>query len=1611
MHNDENDPFSDTGPWTEKGVVGSPEEQSEQHFAAVDTEVNVQLHAPKAVPTLDLSDVKTMLGASENEVLVPPPSPSRRRWNTLRSHVLPSLTESETPSLPPEPTEIQRPGTPTSRPQTPRMYRFGQKKSMRHVVDQAREVAVDETRRLTDNIRRACWAVRYGEVSVRQKAEREALSTDREYFLLKQVEQQTAVETFEYAVRTWKAPSSEEELERCLWCCQAASVPSRSRIRILGALSALLFSREKTFRTDTPIILQTLLQAMFSLLSSLASSNASSEAESLKAYIFAIKDGQCGTPTPPALEKEYGVRFSGADRNEKVRDIITTESVIGCLEVGSEACRRWSLRHLLEEYWTLPEPAMKQTPLLSCMNWRKLKTFISSAIALLSSSLADAQTLIMDCDAIVGVLRSRVLPEVEAMQNDDFAAEIQNRVVRLTLELLCIRGSSEREYVMRQFCRWFRDDMRWKLSIEKTIQEFIAEIEWPVIFRLLPTVVEELPEEIRMLMVSSILPRLNDRLMADPPEYPCTPLSVFLETVSRMCPKAFFKPIFTCAVSSKDLTIANQLCVFRIIAKYMPDFWTFDAEMMSVALMSETSNTKSRGKGAAPTWGKVRLGQLVLLFELIEHLRTVRDSKDLSALSAAAKFFTALEARLGLMLETKEQSTLIPVSQRFLFCSLFREIRLLTRSLKPASWLPSVVSWALYDPTQDADQAFNIDDDDEETMATFDKLQALYAQAQAGASGSGKRRTTVILPSNPDIQATKKAQNDDSTPDVLADRLEKLKSLHHALRSTILELLVTISGLLTPEDYLRLTSTLWHRHLDDTSINVVAPTCFLVMQCAEKNADDFVRIIEDDLSSTDSGVRCEAIQKVSTILSWRFQILSQEVILDRTYRRPFKLSRPPILFVPTDIGTNLFILEEDPDDFKDSNGLALPLELRRRLSEIGWTEERGEIDPRTEKIKTPMTLLPTQQLDAFSIGADTPPPQDESRSASPSPEPSPTKSSAGDMSVIRRDSSSTGRSPGARRRPVFVSTLVALFPRLASMMNDDDFLVSSIAKNLVVDLMRDDPALLSRTVFHQLSGDPSSVLSAISTLRTFLHVQHTLPPGMAHHVLNHLAGFLKSSVRHTELTHPLQSYAYCVPVIAKLVVQVGKLSIREIRRAKVDMFLIPSGSLWFPPSAPTGPMFPRALGTDNNPFEPLPSTLVWITLIRTSQNMLFLSMLKRNPQDIKAIRKHMTRLVLPSRGDNSDQSPIPLVTFAPRKRHEGALSNDLDVMALSLTLARSYLLLLNQAFRSMSRHLNDRNELAIHLDGLNRILLAHGDDIGIVAQTMLALLVASTRFRRLFTSGGGYTLFMPAVIKTYCEAESHPGIRAAIEFAINRFYALHQESFVFQTFDIMSHIITLPDVDSGWIAKNVYTLFATLKNSSPANDYDAAGICNLTKAEEQEALMVRIAEEVPQAFFASIRLGGQGQNQVTMEVPEQHEGKHLGLDDLVRLFLTVIAHNPGIQRAQHFLRFLLLLAPYLYHASGPARSVLRDGVDALGVILVNRGAGKAKVPESAQIRPPEDYSYLPDASSQGNSSQVYSSSSSSSTSDLLAMRLDYLSLVLALRGQEGGWEEMVPHAS
>jgi len=446
--------------------------------------------------------------------------------------------------------------------------------------------------------------------------------------------------------------------------------------------------------------------------------------------------------------------------------------------------------------------------------------------------------------------------------------------------------------------------------------------------------------------------------------------------------------------------------------------------------------------------------------------------------------------------------------------------------------------------------------------------------------------------------------------------------------------------------------------------------------------------------------------------------MSQNFILDRTHR-PFKLAKAPLAFMPTDMGSPRFVLDTSQLDMKDK----LPLELRKRLAEIGWADDDASVDQQHEWIQTPMSLLPSMQLDRIdpTNGEMIP-----SSTSTPSPASSPRKSpffekTAEEAPLLRRNSSSGGPLYGTKRKAIFVPMIGQIFPRLSGLAFDTDFTVASQTRNVLLDIMRSDSLLLSRPIFDLLTGDRPDVDAAISTFRSFLHIRRILPPSMAHTVWNHLAGLLKYLVKQVESTDTLHTFALAVPILAKLVPQVSDMNVRELRRAKLETFLIPSGRLWFSDSTPDGPMFPRQFDR-RNPFVDASSQIADVTMIRMAQNNLLLALLRRNTQDVQLVRKSMHQLELPF-AEHYERS-LELRDYVPLRmpRADDTSFDALKNRGLSLMLARSHIPLVAQIFRALSRHLNDKAELATLVDGLNRILLVHGNDIGIVTQVLIGRL-------------------------------------------------------------------------------------------------------------------------------------------------------------------------------------------------------------------------------------------------------------------------------------------------
>lgn len=144
------------------------------------------------------------------------------------------------------------------------------------------------------------------------------------------------------------------------------------------------------------------------------------------------------------------------------------------------------------------------------------------------SSSADSETFISDSDIVIKVFRTRVLPDVEAMDSE-ISAELRVTIIRLVIEVLRNRHGHERDYISMVFSRWYQEGGLWAESINTSLRDLVSlhqliqmpkesltilskvnNAEWPTMLRLLPVVVEEFSEDLRLPLLSMILPLVND---------------------------------------------------------------------------------------------------------------------------------------------------------------------------------------------------------------------------------------------------------------------------------------------------------------------------------------------------------------------------------------------------------------------------------------------------------------------------------------------------------------------------------------------------------------------------------------------------------------------------------------------------------------------------------------------------------------------------------------------------------------------------------------------------------------------------------------------------------------------------------------------------------------------------------------------------------------------------------------------------------------------------------------------------------------------------------------------------------------------------------------------
>lgn len=283
---------------------------------------------------------------------------------------------------------------------------------------------------------------------------------------------------------------------------------------------------------------------------------------------------------------------------------------------------------------------------------RKICTFAYAANQLLEVDGLE------HCTTVLNLVETLVLPEV-ARFGEVKGNETMRLVVLLVVRVLCLEikeGSLTRSTHL--LTQWIRNPSPWKSELEGALGYLVSDTVNDYLRCLTPPQIENdelpkiarvfsslgpLPGDVQKSIMTTCFPKLCDvrflrsiytlgcsqilqRLAAELITTPDPSITELMLLTAKRYPQVFFKPLFLCAASNKELIIANYLRILITLSTYLPNILTSNAEMMSVASMGNLSNTGSTEETNNPTWEQARLGHCVVMVELITRLRIVRKS-------------------------------------------------------------------------------------------------------------------------------------------------------------------------------------------------------------------------------------------------------------------------------------------------------------------------------------------------------------------------------------------------------------------------------------------------------------------------------------------------------------------------------------------------------------------------------------------------------------------------------------------------------------------------------------------------------------------------------------------------------------------------------------------------------------------------------------------------------------------------------------------------------------------------------------------------------------------------------------------------------------------------
>ncbi|ORY29522.1 hypothetical protein BCR39DRAFT_531954 [Naematelia encephala] len=989
-------------------------------------------------------------------------------------------------------------------------------------------------------------------------------------------ERQQALEVFGVIVKHWASDNADEELTRWLWLCRALLIDDRQlRNRGLSLLASFLHSDPALpsgpDRPHSAAAFLRIATALVSLVHAIerAEYDATDHLRTVRQFIVDLAEGDIlGVDQLSIIDMLGGKDVQGSMGGiEKELVWLAVTRALGqdvslakwLISDGSSHLQRFA-----------PPPLLHATPPV-ILHLRALATIslLSSFTTLIRTSAPPKSTMINDLwDATQDLL----IPVIDHLPNDDefisdhlgaFLLELEMahhcsvpRLEHGALDPFHITApvaeenlpSGHRETIVTLMAA----PGPWKSGIDKGVKSCVAKSPLAAVVRLLQSFLSApaflpLARDSLPIFFSRLSPTSSDTIIIRP----------FLLYLVKSHPQLLYKPLFSLSASTSATSLSARLNVVRTISTIVGAsiFWTrADPQMVVIVLMGDVVPKESKGKGKEGERRivNVKLGRYAVLAELITALHDVNvHGKGSDGFKGFAEI---LEQRLGSKLDAEEKEASLPSGYRNLMCALFEAMRLKTMSLRRSAWQKLVLRW------------FVEAESESETDAQLDILKTV-------------QKATVVADSKGGSPSVKDVSELELPP----------------YRCNLASLLVIVHACLSNDDWTTSMPHFWDR-LGREGQNTKA-LVFLLMKCAEIIPAQLQKLVTSELTHRDSRVRRMSLCKLTILFAWRFQVLSQPVLTDRRgpiFHFPIRTSD----FVATEIGSATWV---PPHDIQDAQlqkfGTALPLELRQRLMELGWTED-ASIAGKSDWEQTPVSSLPSlhYQLDS-TMGSD----GGEGKL-------SPMKS------LMRKGSSGSGVSyQGKRRKAVFAPLIMGLVNEQALLLAQDiDGLTNAVSKELVRLVQRDEPIGLLRPL---TDGFGTSFPTALGRLNA---VSVDLTPAFAHGALNALVGHLKMTLR-TDPTYLFLPAA--LATASRLISNVSEMSLRDIRKNKAEHVLLPA-----------------SIHEEEGGFKLHGPWRDGQIEVQTAQLLILAAILKANPRDVYLVKKMLSNLQI--------QASITSISFA-----------------------------------------------------------------------------------------------------------------------------------------------------------------------------------------------------------------------------------------------------------------------------------------------------------------------------------------------------------------------------